>query len=154
MKKKQANREPTLYIVGNPENKDEIRHIIEDVWGGYNAHAFRYINDGSAYCINASGVIVQVSLFDDWFKEAVEKGLIKEYKLHEYRQFEPFDKVVTRPKNDKSLWTANYYSHNDKEYTVFVGGSMVVTKNHIILTYNEQTKKLIGTRDEWKGGDE
>lgn len=33
---KQTHREPTLFIVGNKERADEIRHILEDELGGKN----------------------------------------------------------------------------------------------------------------------
>lgn len=148
----QKHREPILYIVGNPERKDEIRHIIEEEWGGVNIFKYKYDYKNSAHFINPYGIVSQESLHDEYFVEAVKKGWMKEYKLPEKVKFKPFDRVVTSPKNGKSLWTVNYYSHNDGEYTVFVGGSMVITKNHIILPYNEQTENLIGTNDEWKGG--
>lgn len=148
---KQTHRAPTLYMVGNKERTAEIRRIIEKEWGG-NGKNHTYGNSNNAYFINAFGNVNCCSLENIDFKEAVVNGLMKEYKLPEKAKFKPFDKVVTRPKNGRSLWTANYYSHNDREYTVFVGGSMVITKNHIILPYNEQTEKLIGTRDEWEGG--
>lgn len=61
----------------------------------------------------------------------------------------PFDRVVTRVDND-AIWTANIFSHIDScgEYNTIgcVGGYPYC------LPYNEDTAKLIGTTDDWKGG--
>jgi len=62
----------------------------------------------------------------------------------------PFDRVVTRV-DDDAVWTANIFSHIDSygEYNTIgcVGGYPYC------LPYNEETAKLIGTSDEWKGGE-
>lgn len=61
----------------------------------------------------------------------------------------PFDRVVTRV-DDDAIWTANIFSHIDQygEYNTIgcVGGYPYC------LPYNEDTAKLIGTTDDWKGG--
>nr|DAI46758.1 MAG TPA: hypothetical protein [Caudoviricetes sp.] len=63
----------------------------------------------------------------------------------------PFDRVVTRV-DDDAIWTANIFSHIDKygEYNTIgcVGGYPYC------LPYNEETAKLIGTTDDWKGGEQ
>ena len=60
----------------------------------------------------------------------------------------PFDRVVTRV-DDDAIWTANIFSHIDQygEYNTIgcVGGYPYC------LPYNEDTAKLIGTTDDWKG---
>lgn len=60
----------------------------------------------------------------------------------------PFDRVVTRV-DDDAIWTANIFSHIDSygEYNTIgcVGGYPYC------LPYNEETAKLIGTTDDWKG---
>lgn len=62
----------------------------------------------------------------------------------------PFDRVVTRV-DDDAIWTANIFSHIDQygEYNTIgcVGGYPYC------LPYNEETAKLIGTTDDWKGGE-
>lgn len=61
----------------------------------------------------------------------------------------PFDRVITRV-DDDAIWTANIFSHIDQygEYNTIgcVGGYPYC------LPYNEDTAKLIGTTDDWKGG--
>lgn len=62
----------------------------------------------------------------------------------------PFDRVITRGYNN-DIWTANIFSHMNSygEYVAIgcVGGY------HYCLPYNDETAHLIGTTDEWKGGE-
>ena len=62
----------------------------------------------------------------------------------------PFDRVITRGDNN-DIWTANIFSHMNSygEYVAIgcVGGYPYC------LPYNEETAHLIGTNDEWKGGE-
>ena len=63
----------------------------------------------------------------------------------------PFDRVITRGDNN-DIWTANIFSHMNSygEYVAIgcVGGY------HYCLPYNDDTAHLIGTTDDWKGGEE
>lgn len=60
----------------------------------------------------------------------------------------PFDRVVTRVDNN-DIWTANIFSHMNSygEYVAIgcVGGY------HYCLPYNDETAKLIGTTNNWRG---
>ena len=60
----------------------------------------------------------------------------------------PFDRVITRT-DDDDIWTANIFSHMDSygEYVTIgcVGGYPYC------LPYNDETAKLIGTTNNWKG---
>ena len=60
----------------------------------------------------------------------------------------PFDRVITRV-DDDVVWTANIFSHVDQhgEYVTIgcVGGYPYC------IPYNEETAKLLGTTDDWKG---
>ena len=59
-----------------------------------------------------------------------------------------FDKVITRVHN-KSIWTANIFSHIDQhEKYVTIG---CISGYTYCLPYNDETAHLIGTTDEWKG---
>lgn len=62
----------------------------------------------------------------------------------------PFDKVITRV-DDNAVWTANIFSHIDQhgEYVTIgcVGGYPYC------IPYNEETAKLLGTTDDWKGSE-
>lgn len=63
----------------------------------------------------------------------------------------PFDKVITKL-DDDAIWTANIFSHKDchGEYvTIGCEGGYPYC-----LPYNEETAKLVGTTNEWKGDNE
>ena len=62
----------------------------------------------------------------------------------------PFDRVITRNAYD-DIWTANIFSHMNScgEY-VTIG---CASGYHYCLPYNDETAHLLGTTDEWKGGE-
>ena len=78
-----------------------------------------------------------------------EKKQVVDLKI-KWMALKPFDKVITRNAYD-DIWTANIFSHIDQngEYVTIgcVGGY------HYCLPYNDETAHLIGTTDEWKGGE-
>ena len=78
-----------------------------------------------------------------------EKKQVVDLKI-KWMALKPFDKVITRNAYD-DIWTANIFSHMNScgEYVAIgcVGGYTYC------LPYNEETAHLIGTTDEWKGGE-
>lgn len=92
-------------------------------------------------------------LFDALAKEGKvwdsEKKAIVDLKI-KWITPKPFDRVITRGDNN-DIWTANIFSHMNSygEYVAIgcVGGY------HYCLPYNDDTAHLIGTTDEWKGGE-
>lgn len=68
-------------------------------------------------------------------------------------EFKAFDKVLVRDFDDRE-WKADFFSHNrlvdDSDYRFSCVGNMW---RHCI-PYNDQTKHLLGTTDEWKGGEQ
>lgn len=95
----------------------------------------------------------QIILFDalanenmawDAEKKAIV-GLPKKY------EFEPFQKVLVRCK-DYQKWKVDFFSHYDdscKEFPYVC----VSSRKSFCIPYNEDTKHLLGTTDEWKGGE-
>lgn len=75
----------------------------------------------------------------------------KNYCLKEKVTPKPFDRVITRNADD-DIWTANIFSHMDShgEYVTIgcVGGYTYC------IPYNEETAHLLGTTDDWKGGEQ
>lgn len=72
------------------------------------------------------------------------EDLPKKYEL------KPFDKVLVKIAG--RTWTADFFSHydeNDEELPYVCIGYGRVTH---CIPYNEETKHLLGTTDEWKGG--
>lgn len=62
----------------------------------------------------------------------------------------PFDRVITRV-DVNAIWAANIFSHIDQngEY-VTIG---CIAGYPYCIPYNEETAHLLGTTDEWKGGE-
>lgn len=65
----------------------------------------------------------------------------------------PFDRVITRV-NDDAIWTANIFSHIDRHGKYVTLGCISGYDHYHCLPYNEDTAKLIGTTDDWKGGEQ
>lgn len=63
-------------------------------------------------------------------------------------EFKPFDKVLSR-RCSEDYWVLNFYSHKTDYYHVCIDGS----SNLDCIPYNEETAHLLGTTDEWKGGE-
>lgn len=57
----------------------------------------------------------------------------------------PFDRVITRTPD--TPWTANFFSHIDSDGVK----NCIDDKYLMCLPYNEETAKLIGTTNNWKG---
>lgn len=67
-------------------------------------------------------------------------------------ELKPFDKVLVKIAG--RTWTADFFSHydeNDEELPYVCIGYGRVTH---CIPYNEETKHLLGTTDEWKGGEQ
>lgn len=82
-----------------------------------------------------------------WNPDAKQiEDLPKKYEL------KPFDKVLVRDSDDGE-WKADFFSHNrlvkDSDYYFSCVGNMW---RHCI-PYNEETKHLLGTTDDWEGGE-
>ena len=106
--------------------------------------------------------IVEIRIATDSEKKQLFEALAKENKVWnaekkqvvdlkiKWMSLKPFDKVITRNAYD-DIWTANIFSHMDScgEYvTIGCAGGY-----HYCLPYNDETAHLIGTTDEWKGGE-
>ena len=106
--------------------------------------------------------IVEIRLSTDSEKKQLFEALSNENKVWnaEKKQLvdlkikwitpKPFDRVITRNAYD-DIWTANIFSHMNSygEY-VAIGCAGCY---HYCLPYNDETAHLLGTTDEWKGGE-
>lgn len=65
-------------------------------------------------------------------------------------ELKPFDKVLSRICSE-DYWVLNFYSHKSHKtgYHICIDGS----SNLYCIPYNEETAHLLGTTDEWKGGE-
>lgn len=65
-------------------------------------------------------------------------------------EFMPFDRVICR-EGDNEVWEANLFSHyEDHSFYPFI---CVGRSYKQCIPYNDQTAHLLGTTDEWKGGE-
>lgn len=71
-------------------------------------------------------------------------------------EFKPFDRCIWKIRNcEGSIWQASFVSYVDKYGATPMGMSIDEDLvNLIILPYNDLTKLLVGTTDEWKGGEQ
>ena len=94
----------------------------------------------------------QIILFDALEKEGkrwdAEKKQIVDLKPK--IELKPFDKVLSR-RCSEDYWVLNFYSHKSHktDYHICIDGS----SNLYCIPYNEETAHLLGTTDEWKGGE-
>ena len=66
-------------------------------------------------------------------------------------EFKPFDKVLSR-RCSEDYWVLNFYSHKSHKtgYHICIDGS----SNLYCIPYNEETAHLLGTTDDWEGGEQ
>ena len=92
----------------------------------------------------------QIILFDALEKEGkawdAEKKQIVDLKPKV--ELKPFDKVLSR-RCSEDYWVLNFYSHKTDYYHICIDGS----SNLYCIPYNEETAHLLGTTDEWIGGE-
>ena len=107
--------------------------------------------------------IVEIRLATDSEKKQLFEALAKKGKVWDAEKkaivdFEPkwitpkpFDRVITRKAYD-DIWTANIFSHMNScgEY-VAIGCAGCY---HYCLPYNDETAHLLGTTNDWEGGEQ
>ena len=64
-------------------------------------------------------------------------------------EFKPFDKVLSR-RCSEDYWVLNFYSHKTDYYHICIDGS----SNLYCIPYNEETAHLLGTTEDWEGGEQ
>lgn len=68
-------------------------------------------------------------------------------------EFKAFDKVLVRDFDDEE-WKADFFSHNRFANASYYRFSCVGNMWRHCIPYNEETAHLLGTTDEWKGGEQ
>jgi len=119
-------------------------------------------------CIyNDSPICKEIRFATDEDKQQLFEALAKEGKAWDAEkkaivdlkpkcEFKPFDKCIWKIRNcEGSIWQASFVSYVDEYGATPMGMSIDEDLvNLIILPYNDQTKLLVGTTDEWKGGEQ
>lgn len=71
-------------------------------------------------------------------------------------EFKPFDKVLVRDTLDE-VWVPSFFSNMDRDGEEYlygcITGNTIVFYSKYCIPYNEETKHLLGTTDDWKGGE-
>ena len=111
--------------------------------------------------------IVEIRLATDSEKKLLFEALAKKGKawnaekkaivdLKPKCEFKPFDRCIWKIRNcEGAIWQASFVSYVDEYGAIPMGASKDEDLvNLIILPYNDQTKLLVGTTDEWKGGEQ
>ena len=96
----------------------------------------------------------KLKLFDALTKEgkywAAEKKQVVDLKLK--IELKPFDKVLVRDGKDE-IWEPAFFFRNRPELNVYKYQTVDGKLRVYCLPYNDETAHLIGTTDEWKGGE-
>lgn len=75
--------------------------------------------------------------------------------LPKKREFEPMDYVLVKSKKDNyAIWNLYQFAYKGINMFYMVGNISFIIADNNFLPYNDQTKHLLGTPDEWKGGAE
>lgn len=144
----------------------------------YEDHNEVYISNYVYYRANADTPYLNYSN-DDWVdggiyrpatneeKQQLFEALTKEGKawdaekkqivdLKQKVELKPFDRCIWKIRNcEGSIWQASFVSYVDEYGATPMGMSIDEDLgNLIILPYNDQTKLLVGTTDEWEGGEQ
>ena len=155
-----------IYINKKPQKNIDICYCYKPI-GGSNLHICNLEN--SYDCTLPSNTIIESKTRFATKEEKLElfKALAKENKAWDSDkkqivdlklkcEFKPFDRCIWKIRNcEGSIWKASFVSYVDEYGATPMGISIDEDLvNLIILPYNDQTKLLVGTTDEWKGGEQ
>ena len=131
------------YYVAVDNDSDKLYFSFGNAWC-YNSNAVRYATDED-----------KQRLFDALAKEnkawdAEKKQIVD---LKQKVELKPFDRCIWKIRNcEGSIWQASFVSYVDEYGATPMGMSIDEDLvNLIILPYNKETAKLIGTTDNWEG---
>jgi hypothetical protein len=131
------------YYVAVDNDSDNLYFSCGNVWC-YKGDAVRYATEEE-----------KQRLFEALAKEGkawdAEKKAIVDLKPK--CEFKPFDRCIWKIRNcEGSIWQASFVSYVDEYGAIPMGVSIDEDLvNLIILPYNEETAKLIGTTNNWEG---
>lgn len=148
-----------------------FKEKIEQDYMGYCGFFSKGKHEGDAImdlgddCIcNDSPICKEIRLATEEEKQQLFEALAKEGKVWDAEkkaivdlkpkcEFKPFDRCIWKIRNcEGSIWQASFVSYVDEYGAIPMGVSIDKDLvNLIILPYNDQTKLLVGTTDEWKG---
>lgn len=136
-----------------------IKNCIDKIDNKYNYYARYNTQDKEINYNDWSHISPFAKFATDSEKQQLFEALAKEGKhwdaekkqivdLKPKVELKPFDKVLSR-RCSEDYWVLNFYSHKTDYYHICIDGS----SNLYCIPYNEETAHLLGTTDEWKGGE-
>lgn len=111
-------------------------------------------------CYNSEYIYLPIRLATEEEKQQFFDALEKEGKVWDSGkkqvvdlkpkvELKPFDKVLSR-RCSEDYWVLNFYSHKTDYYHICIDRS----SNLYCIPYNEETAHLLGTTDDWEGGEQ
>lgn len=146
---------PSVFILDTNRNemRSYVRFLIERGHIDYGMPVYNLDTNRFRYATEEE----KQQLFEALAKEnkawdAEKKAIVD---LKPKCEFKPFDRCIWKIRNcEGSIWKASFVSYVDEYGAIPMGVSIDEDLvNLIILPYNDQAKLLVGTTDEWKGGE-
>lgn len=111
-------------------------------------------------CYNSEYIYLPIRLATEEEKQQFFDALEKEGKVWDSGkkqvvdlkpkvELKPFDKVLSR-RCSEDYWVLNFYSHKTDYYHICIDRS----SNLYCIPYNEETAHLLGTTEDWEGGEQ
>lgn len=144
---------PSVFILDTNRNemRSYVRFLIERGHIDYGTPVYNLDTNRFRYATEEE----KQQLFDALAKvgkawDAEKKQIVD---LKQKVELKPFDRCIWKIRNcEGSIWQASFVSYVDEYGATPMGMSIDEDLvNLIILPYNEETAKLIGTTDDWKG---
>ena len=133
-----------VWIRGNSKRGKEVIKMLTDL-GATNPKGYEGRCEGNVYFIgkfnNISSIYDSENEFPKMIKEEYKELTLPKKEYH----FEPFDKVLVREYNDDK-WRAALFSHYGKVNNLY---HTTDSSWKYCIPYNEETKHLLGTTDNW-----
>lgn len=147
---------PSVFILDTNRNemRSYVRFLIERGHIDYGTPVYNLDTNRFRYATEEE----KQQLFDALAKvgkawDAEKKQIVD---LKQKVELKPFDRCIWKIRNcEGSIWQASFVSYVDEYGATPMGISIDEDLvNLIILPYNDQTKLLVGTTDEWEGGEQ
>ena len=134
-----------VWIRGDNKRKEEVIKMLTDL-GATNPFNNDGNNKDAIYFINHNNEIQPAYDTGNEFMEIIKEEY-KELTLPEKEyHFEPFDKVLVRD-SDEYIWKIDFFFHKSEGETFPFHTVSCYYK--YCIPYNEETKHLAGTADNW-----
>ena len=146
-----------IFIYRNEDDENFYYHAHITRNGFVNLGENEYLSKPRNYSVHLATDLEKQQLFDALAKKGkawdAEKKMIVD--LKKKVELKPFDKVLCRNSKDDT-WEADFFARlTRKEIDYMQSGKYLCVGDlwMYCIPYNEETAHLLGTTDEWKGGE-